>query len=71
MTIESSYSNILKLVLRCLQSVCACLVFHLNGVQGLARWTDRFSQLGVDAAKANTAIHCARLAMLKAVELQQ
>ena len=70
-SIELSYSNILKLVLRSLQSVCACLIFHVKGLVGLARWKDSFADLGLDETRASFALDCARRAMLKAVELQQ
>ncbi|XP_066986916.1 anaphase-promoting complex subunit 4 [Macrobrachium rosenbergii] len=70
-SIELSYSNIQKLVLRNVQSVGQALVFQLSALVGLARDYDHFGMLGVQEDVVINAIRETGSFVLKAVELQQ
>ncbi|XP_013403134.1 anaphase-promoting complex subunit 4-like [Lingula anatina] len=70
-SIETSYSNIQKLVLKHLQSVTQALIYHLNEIAGMASWYDRFGLLGLSSPSVQEAVQMAGAFMLKAVELQQ
>ncbi|KAG0696235.1 Anaphase-promoting complex subunit 4 [Chionoecetes opilio] len=70
-SIELSYSNIQKLVLRNVQAVGQALVHQLSALMGLARCHDRFGVLGVEEAAVGRAVQEAGAFVLKAVELQQ
>ncbi|XP_076064305.1 anaphase-promoting complex subunit 4 [Oratosquilla oratoria] len=70
-SIELSYSNIRKLVLKHVQTVGQALVYHLGQVVGLARRTDRFGMLGVEEHLVTAAVREAGAFVMKAIELQQ
>ena len=70
-SIELSYSNIQKLVLRNVQAVGQALVFQLSALVGLARDYDHFGMLGVQEEVVINAIRETGSFVLKAVELQQ
>ncbi|XP_045626150.1 anaphase-promoting complex subunit 4 [Procambarus clarkii] len=70
-SIELSYSNIQKLVLRNVQAVGQALVYQLSALVGLARHHDRFGMLGVEEDVVTNAVREAGAFVLKAVELQQ
>ncbi|XP_050707984.1 anaphase-promoting complex subunit 4-like [Eriocheir sinensis] len=72
-SIELSYSNIQKLVLRNVQAVGQALVHQLSALMGLARCHDRFGMLGVGVEEeaVGRAVQEAGAFVLKAVELQQ
>lgn len=71
LSIETSYSNIQKLVLGHLQSVTQAVIYHLNDMRGMSLWYDRFGVLGLATQSVQEAITTAGTFMLKAVELQQ
>ncbi|KAK7073914.1 hypothetical protein SK128_025570 [Halocaridina rubra] len=70
-SIELSYSNIQKLVLRNVQAAGQALVFQLSALVGLARDHDHFGMLGVEEEVVTNAVREAGAFVLKAVELQQ
>jgi len=70
-SIELSYSNIQRLVLRYLGAVSQSLNFHLGEMVGLARAGDRYPVLGVTEAVVEAALHQAQAFWAKGVELQQ
>ncbi|CAL4131665.1 unnamed protein product [Meganyctiphanes norvegica] len=70
-SIELSYSNIQKLVLRNVQAVGQALVYQLSALVGLARHQDRFGVLGVKEEVVMNAVREAGAFVMKAVELQQ
>lgn len=70
-SIELSYSNIQKLVLRNVQAVGQALVHQLSALMGLARCHGRFGVLGVEEEAVGRAVQEAGAFVLKAVELQQ
>lgn len=70
-SIELSYMNIQKLVLKHLQSVGHALVYHLADIRGMALWTERFGPLGLDAGAVDRCVAVAGSFVLKATELQQ
>ena len=70
-SIENSYSNIQKLVLKHLQSVAQAFVYHLSEVKGMSRWYEKFGILGLSTPTVNDALKAAGSFMLKAIEIQQ
>ena len=70
-SIESSYSNIQKLVLKHLQAVAQALAYHLNDVRGMAELRDRFADLGLGVDACACAVNMAASFLLKSSELQQ
>ncbi|KAK4309203.1 hypothetical protein Pmani_019129 [Petrolisthes manimaculis] len=70
-SIELSYSNIQKLVLRNVQAVGQALVYQLSALVGLARHYQRFSVLGVEEEVVSNAVREAGAFVMKSVELQQ
>lgn len=70
-SIELSYSNIQRLVLKHLQSVGQALVYHLTTLCGMAHWFDRFGVLGLSAERSERCVAAAGSFLLKATELQQ
>jgi len=70
-SIELSYSNIQRLVLKYLGAVSQSLNFHLGELVGLARAGRRFSVLGVTEDLVEKALYRAQAFWSKGVELQQ
>jgi len=70
-SIELSYSNIQRLVLKYLGAVSQSLNFHLGELVGLAKAGHRFSVLGVTEAVVEEALYRAQAFWSKGVELQQ
>ncbi|XP_015905516.1 anaphase-promoting complex subunit 4 [Parasteatoda tepidariorum] len=70
-SIELSYSNIQKLVLKRLQNVSSSLFYHLNDFRGMALWKERFGALGLDEAAIKEAVLSVGSFLLKATEIQQ
>ncbi|CAM1319382.1 ANAPC4 (predicted) [Pycnogonum litorale] len=70
-SIELSYSNIQKLVLKHLQNVGQALMFHLSEIRGMSLWYDQFGILGLNEDAVNDAIRSAGSFMMKATEIQQ
>jgi len=71
-SIETSYTNIQKLLLRNLQSVGQALLYHLTDVHALADVTAGQSpSIGLEVSLASAAVSIAGSFMLKTVELQQ
>nr|KAG5706257.1 hypothetical protein BaRGS_026039 [Batillaria attramentaria] len=70
-SIETSYSNIQKLVVKHLQTVSQAIVYHLSELQGMAQWYDKFGVLGLDLATMQTAIQAAGSFVISACDLQQ
>jgi anaphase-promoting complex subunit 4 len=70
-SIELSYSNIQRLVLRYLGAVSQSLTFHLGEMAGLARAGGRYPVLGVTEAVVEAALQQAQVFWSKGVELQQ
>ena len=70
-SIETSYSNIQKLVLKHLQAVGQALLYHLNDVRGMATWQEKFADLGLAVDSCACAVNMAASFMLKSSELQQ
>jgi len=70
-SIELSYSNIQRLVLKYLGAVSQSLNFQLGELVGLARAGHRFSVLGVTEEVVEKALYRAQAFWSKGVELQQ
>jgi len=70
-SIELSYSNIQRLVIRYLHPVCQSLHFQLGELLGLARASHRYSVIGVGEDVVMSAIQASGLMWSKTVELQQ
>ncbi|KAF8781593.1 anaphase-promoting complex subunit 4-like isoform X2 [Argiope bruennichi] len=70
-SIELSYSNIQKLVLKRLQNVSISLFYHLNELRGMAMWTEQFGPLGLEESLVHKAVLTTGSFLLKATEIQQ
>ncbi|XP_054707714.1 anaphase-promoting complex subunit 4-like [Uloborus diversus] len=70
-SIEHSYSNIQKLVLKRLQNVASLLFYHLNDLKGMAIWKEKFGALGLSESALNEAVLAVGSFLLKATEIQQ
>lgn len=70
-SIENSYSNIQKLLLRHFQSVAQAILCHLSDVKGMALWPEKFGVLGLCVDETLAAINRTGSLLLKASELQQ
>lgn len=70
-SIELSYSNIQKLVLKRLQNVGSSLFYHLNDLQGMALWQEKFGALGLSESAVNEAVLSVGSFLMKAIEIQQ
>lgn len=70
-SIELSYSNIQKLVLKHLHSVGQSLAYHLAELQGMARRTDRYQTLGLQEEMVAKSLIAAGAFLVKASEVQQ
>ncbi|XP_067657948.1 anaphase-promoting complex subunit 4-like isoform X2 [Haliotis asinina] len=70
-SIETSYSNIQKLVVKHLQSVSQALVYHLSELRGMSLWYDKFGVLGLDTTDLQKAVQLAGSFVLNTSQLQQ
>ncbi|KAK7790646.1 hypothetical protein R5R35_006539 [Gryllus longicercus] len=70
-SIELSYSNIQKLVLKHLHSVGQSLVYHLAELRGMARRTDRYEILGLSEDGVASSLAAAGAFLVKGAEVQQ
>ncbi|XP_049835951.1 anaphase-promoting complex subunit 4-like isoform X2 [Schistocerca gregaria] len=70
-SIELSYSNIQKLVLKHLNTVGQSLAYHLAEVRGMSRLEDRYKVLGLEEAAVTKAIAATGAFLVKATEIQQ
>ncbi|GFU37862.1 anaphase-promoting complex subunit 4 [Nephila pilipes] len=70
-SIELSYSNIQKLVLKRLQNVAVSLYYHLTELKGMAMWTEQFGPLGLEESLVHNAVMVIGSFLLKATEIQQ
>ncbi|XP_038064337.1 anaphase-promoting complex subunit 4-like [Patiria miniata] len=70
-SVENSYSNIQKLVLKHIHSVCRSLVYHLNQLKGMSLWYDKYGVIGLSPTAIQDAIGAVGSFMLKASELLQ
>ncbi|XP_059150543.1 anaphase-promoting complex subunit 4-like isoform X2 [Physella acuta] len=70
-SIENSYSNIQKLVVRQLQRVSQNITSHLSDLHGMSQWYDKFGVLGLGTATVQKAVKMAGAFAISASELQQ
>ncbi|XP_022085511.1 anaphase-promoting complex subunit 4-like, partial [Acanthaster planci] len=70
-SVENSYSNIQKLVLKHIYSVGRSLVYHLNHLKGMSLWYDKYGIIGLSPTAIEDAIGTVGSFMLKASELLQ
>lgn len=70
-SLETSYSNVQKLVLKHLQAVTQALMYHMHDVVGMANWQEKFGALGLSQSAVDAARCSIGSFMLKATELQQ
>lgn len=70
-SIETSYSNIQKLVVKHLQTVIQAIVYHLSEIKGMSKCYEKFGVLGVDEKSIHKALMSAGSFVLKTSELQQ
>ncbi|XP_071949251.1 anaphase-promoting complex subunit 4-like [Antedon mediterranea] len=70
-SVENSYCNIQKLILKHLQSVGQMLLFHLTELKGMSLWYDKYGVLGLSPVSVQDAIISLGSFMLKANELLQ
>lgn len=68
--IEISYTNIQKLILRHLNAVGQGIHFKLAELQGMARRTDHFEQLGLEEESAARSLSASGSLLMKATEVQ-
>lgn len=69
-SIELSYSNIQKLVLKHLNSVGQSLAYHLAELRGMARHTDRYQIIGLNEEAVDKSLRAAGSFLVKATEVQ-
>ncbi|XP_033633134.1 anaphase-promoting complex subunit 4-like [Asterias rubens] len=70
-SVENSYSNIQKLVLKHIHSVGRSLVYHLSELKGMSLWYDKYGVIGLSPPAIQDAIGAVGSFMLKASELLQ
>lgn len=70
-SIETSYSNIQKLVVKHLQTVSQAIVYHLSELKGMSKCYEKFGVLGVDNKSVHKALMTSGSFVLKTSELQQ
>jgi len=70
-SIELSYSNIQRLVLKHLHSVGQSLAYHLAELRGMARRTDRYQTLGLQEETVAKSLIAAGAFLVKSAEVQQ
>jgi anaphase-promoting complex subunit 4 len=70
-SIELSYSNIQKLVLKHLHSVGQSLAYHLAELRGMARRTDQYQILGLQEDTVTMSLTATGAFLVKAAEIQQ
>ncbi|GFG34068.1 hypothetical protein Cfor_11412 [Coptotermes formosanus] len=70
-SIELSYSNIQRLVLKHLHSVGQSLAYHLAELRGMARRTDRYETLGLQEETVAKSLIAAGAFLVKSAEVQQ
>lgn len=70
-SIETSYSNIQKLVVKHLQVVSQAILYHLAELRGMSLWYEKFGVLGLTTQTLHTAIMTVGSFVLKSSELQQ
>nr|CAD7258211.1 unnamed protein product [Timema shepardi] len=70
-SIEQSYSNIQKMVLKHLCSVGQDLSYHLAELRGMACFLDRYQVLGLKEETVEAALSAAGAFLVKATEVQQ
>uniref|UniRef100_A0A2C9KKK8 Anaphase-promoting complex subunit 4 n=1 Tax=Biomphalaria glabrata TaxID=6526 RepID=A0A2C9KKK8_BIOGL len=70
-SIENSYSNIQKLVVKQLQRVCHNITSHLSDLYGMSQWYDKYGVLGLNPTAVHSAVQTAGAFAVKASELQQ
>ena len=70
-SIELSYSNIQRLVLKHLHSVGQSLAYHLAELRGMARRTDRYQTLGLQEDTVAKSLIAAGAFLVKSAEVQQ
>ncbi|XP_053406438.1 anaphase-promoting complex subunit 4-like [Mercenaria mercenaria] len=70
-SIETSYSNIQKLVVKHLQTVSQAIVYHLSELKGMSKCYEKFGVLGVDEKTIHKALMASGSFVLKTSELQQ
>ncbi|CAI8031695.1 Anaphase-promoting complex subunit 4 [Geodia barretti] len=70
LSLETSYTRVRKYSLNCLSSVIQALQFHLGEVLGMARWKERFGNLGISTDSLQVCIKSLGTFALKNQELQ-
>ncbi|KAH9524670.1 anaphase promoting complex subunit 4 [Bulinus truncatus] len=70
-SIENSYCNIQKLVVRQLQRVCHNITSHLSDLHGMSQWFDRYGVLGLNPSNVHAGVQMAGAFAISASELQQ
>lgn len=70
-SIELSYSNIQRLVLKHLHSVGQSLAYHLAELRGMARRADRYQTLGLQEETVAKSLIAAGAFLVKSAEVQQ
>ncbi|CAL1530744.1 unnamed protein product [Lymnaea stagnalis] len=70
-SIENSYSNIQKLVVRQLQRVSHNITSHLSDLNGMSQWYDKYGVLGLNPSTVHIAVQTAGAFAISASELQQ
>ncbi|XP_056005623.1 anaphase-promoting complex subunit 4-like isoform X2 [Ostrea edulis] len=70
-SIETSYSNIQKLVVKHLQVVSQAILYHLSELRGMSLWYEKFGVLGLTTQTIQNTIMAVGSFVLKSSELQQ
>ncbi|XP_012940593.1 anaphase-promoting complex subunit 4 [Aplysia californica] len=70
-SVENSYSNIQKLVVRQLQRVSQNITAHLSDLHGMSQWYDRYAVLGLRPEILRDAVRTAGAFSVSGSELQQ
>ena len=69
LSLEMSYASIRRYVLNHLTGAVQSIHYHLTDVLGMARWTDRFGQLGLSEAAVQESLNRVGTFALKSREL--
>ncbi|XP_077992612.1 anaphase-promoting complex subunit 4-like [Glandiceps talaboti] len=70
-SVESSYTNIQKLVIKHIHSIGKALLYHLSEVKGMSLWYDKYGVIGLSPAQIEGAMTTVGSFILKANELLQ
>ncbi|XP_070540057.1 anaphase-promoting complex subunit 4-like isoform X2 [Ptychodera flava] len=71
LSVESSYTNIQKLVIKHVHSIGKALLYHLSEVKGMSLWFEKYAVIGLSTTQIEGAMTAVGSFILKANELLQ